>query len=215
LPQREKKETKYAIYNFYIQRIPPYSASWTENPKLSKMRKWVCGMSVLIWLKILRNFRQWRILENDAIWNFYSCFFHSKEMMHEIQVWRKKSRTKRFGNSPRPRTRNYNYTTKQPPYAKEKQGQWERLFLPPKVVNRRILVTCLHASHRGTLKREVFLNQEIPDSNPSWRYFFSFYFFVFSLFFFFLHSNVLLYYMHCETLYYHTWKCKQIMHQWR
>jgi hypothetical protein len=95
------------------------------------MRKWVCGMSVVIWLKILRNFRQWRILENDAIWNFYSCFFHSKERMHEIQVWHKKSRTKRFGNSPRLRP----HTTKQPPYAKEKQGQWERLFFPPKVVN--------------------------------------------------------------------------------
>jgi hypothetical protein len=47
-PKGKKRETKYAIYNFYIQRIPPYSASWTENQKLSKMRKWVCGMSVVI-----------------------------------------------------------------------------------------------------------------------------------------------------------------------
>jgi hypothetical protein len=38
-------------------------------------------------------------LENDAIWNVYSFFFHSKERMHEIKVWRKKSRTNRFGKS--------------------------------------------------------------------------------------------------------------------
>jgi hypothetical protein len=30
-----------------------------------------------------------------------TTFFHSKERMHEINVWRKKSRTKKFGNSPR------------------------------------------------------------------------------------------------------------------
>jgi hypothetical protein len=57
-PKGKKKETKYAIYNCYIQRISPYSAFWTENPKLSTMQKWVCGMSVVIGLKILRNFWQ-------------------------------------------------------------------------------------------------------------------------------------------------------------
>jgi hypothetical protein len=47
-------------------------------------------MSVINWLEILRDFRQWRILENDAIWNVYNLFFfHSKERMHEIEVWRK------------------------------------------------------------------------------------------------------------------------------
>jgi hypothetical protein len=53
------------------------------------------------WLEILCDFRQWCILENDAIWNVYKFFFHSKERMHGIKVWHKKSRTKRFGNSPR------------------------------------------------------------------------------------------------------------------
>jgi hypothetical protein len=38
---------------------------------------------------------------SDAIWNVYEFFFHSKEGMHEIKFWGKKSRTKRFGNLPR------------------------------------------------------------------------------------------------------------------
>jgi hypothetical protein len=32
-PTGKKKKTKYAIYNFSIQRIPLYSAFWTENRK--------------------------------------------------------------------------------------------------------------------------------------------------------------------------------------
>jgi hypothetical protein len=43
LPQRKKKETKYAIYFFYVQRIPRYSAFWTENPKC--FQKCKMGMS--------------------------------------------------------------------------------------------------------------------------------------------------------------------------
>jgi hypothetical protein len=39
------------------------------------------------------------VLENDAIWNVYNFFFHSKERMHEIKVWHKRSRSKRFGKS--------------------------------------------------------------------------------------------------------------------
>jgi hypothetical protein len=29
-----------------------------------------------------------------AIWNVYNFFFHSKERIHKIKVWLKKSRTK-------------------------------------------------------------------------------------------------------------------------
>jgi hypothetical protein len=43
LPHRKKKETKCAIYNFYIQRIPPYSALWAENRKRFQNAK--TGMS--------------------------------------------------------------------------------------------------------------------------------------------------------------------------
>jgi hypothetical protein len=32
-PEGKKTTTKYAIYDFYIQRIPPYSAFWTKNQK--------------------------------------------------------------------------------------------------------------------------------------------------------------------------------------
>jgi hypothetical protein len=42
-PIGKKKETKYAIYNFYIQRIPPYSAFWAENRKCFQNAK--MGMS--------------------------------------------------------------------------------------------------------------------------------------------------------------------------
>jgi hypothetical protein len=33
LPHRKKEETKYAIYHFYIQKIPRYSAFWSGNWK--------------------------------------------------------------------------------------------------------------------------------------------------------------------------------------
>jgi hypothetical protein len=32
-PKGKKKDTRYAFYNVYTQRIPPYSAFWTENRK--------------------------------------------------------------------------------------------------------------------------------------------------------------------------------------
>jgi hypothetical protein len=32
-PIGKKKETKYAIYNFYLQKIPRYSAFWSKNWK--------------------------------------------------------------------------------------------------------------------------------------------------------------------------------------
>jgi hypothetical protein len=84
---------------FIYKEFHPILLSGLKIERFQKL-KCVCGMSV-IWLKILRNFWQWRVLKNDAIWNVYNFFFHSKESMHEIEVWCKKSRTKRFGNFPR------------------------------------------------------------------------------------------------------------------
>jgi hypothetical protein len=83
----------------YIE-FRPILLSGLKIQNVFKNAKMGIYMSVVNWLEILRDFRLWLILENDAIWNVYNFFFHSKERMHEIKVWGKKSRTKRFGNSP-------------------------------------------------------------------------------------------------------------------
>jgi hypothetical protein len=82
--------------SFMYKEFRPILLSGLKIQKAFKNAKMGMYMSVVNWLEILRDFPQWRILENDAIWNVYNLFFHSKERMHEIEVWHKKSRTKRF-----------------------------------------------------------------------------------------------------------------------
>jgi hypothetical protein len=72
-----------------------------------KMLKWVCRTSVVFWLESLV-FWHWRILENEAIWDIYRFFLHSREMtlayFYEIKL-DVRSGEQRVGNSPRLRLR--------------------------------------------------------------------------------------------------------------
>jgi hypothetical protein len=87
LPQREKKKLNMQYISFMYKEFRPILLSGLKIQNAFKTAKMGMYMSVINWLEILRDFRQWRILENDAVWNVYNLFFHSKERMHEIEVW--------------------------------------------------------------------------------------------------------------------------------
>jgi hypothetical protein len=68
-PKEKKRKLNNAIYFFYVQRIPPYSAFWTENPKrFQKCAKWVCTCLCQLtrnftWLPAVTYTQKWRNVE--------------------------------------------------------------------------------------------------------------------------------------------------------
>jgi hypothetical protein len=82
LPQRiKKKKLNMQFIIFIYKECRSILLSGLKIETLSKMRKWVCRMSVVNWLEILCDFRQWRILKWRNLERL-QLFLYSQERMH-------------------------------------------------------------------------------------------------------------------------------------
>jgi hypothetical protein len=85
LPHRKKNKKLNMQVTIIYKEYCPILLSGLKIENTFKMQKWISHLYRPLSRKKLRDFRRWRILENDAIWNVYNFSFLSKERIHENQ----------------------------------------------------------------------------------------------------------------------------------